>query len=956
MTCAQIQDRLWEYCFELLEPGESQRVAEHLRRCPGCTRQLGRLRELLASWQEVSAPTGLAERALEAAEESREPVVVGEVEPVGWHVVTRWLVAAGVVAAVVLSGVYARLAGLRPDAQDTMVIAPRRFALPGPMASVQGRGAVRVLVTDGATGVAVARAQGTLDLLARSPFHFCSFETDRAGSAPTDFPLYGLLFQPDIDSTDRYELGVKVWSELGSDEFTLPIVVGPAYRPLLETDQDFYRPGETVRVRGVLLDEIMLRPQPDLRATVALLDRDGGPLLSQETTASHWGLFAAELPLPADLAPGEYRLAVSAAESVSERPLQVMEGLEPSSSGGDVTLHLQARRRWYRPGEVVQVNLRARDAQDEPVAGEIELCATIARQPAGPTVTAETDARGRGTVSLALPEVLPPADEGREAAVLRLEARLRKDDKVAGVAETFVAVSRAPVRVAVRPEAGALVPGVENLLYVLVTRPDGAPVSAEVTVDVEEGSHLVSRTDEVGLVALAVTPSDEGLKGTLTVRDDTGYQRRLALDLPLPSPAPRVLVRVERWYVPGDEPVRATVLGPKDAREVFLDVAFNGQLALTRTVPLTEGVGHLKFSLPDHPAEVVGVLELRAYVPGDTGPAGSVARQVCVGPSRPVALRAEVHGQGEERRLTLSVAGGEEDRGPALLSVAVSALPPGLERGPAHWTSRHFLGDHAPDDAVRAWLEKYALASLLSQTGAGPGTAQSDRLALAFLGAGRQLLPEQSLAAAGPVGPQVSAQALQVKRTYPGKVASVARTQARWIPPVGVGLWVLACGLGLAGLTAVVQGVWRMGSSPLAGPLAQTAVAWATTVALVFVVLPLADSPQTYLLSARQAEEDASPEVLLPAPPPALLAGEGPIHLPPVRLAGQRPRTLAWEPGVQTDQRGVVELDLPGAPTEGRLRVSVLVVTGGSVSGTTFVLRADTSSQTVALLTHPALN
>ena len=681
MTCEQVQDRLWDYGFELLEPGESRRVAEHLRGCPGCTRQLERLRALLASWPEVSAPAGLAERALEAVEESREPVAA-EVEPVGWHVVTRWLVAAGVVAAVALSGVYVRLAGLRPDAQDTMVIAPHRFALSGPLAPAPAQGAVRVLVTDGETGAPVARAHGTMDLLdpTSGPYHLGSFETDRSGTAPLGFLLPGFLLEEADGRTDHCELAVLAVSELGGDRFSLPVALERAYRPLLETDQDFYRPGENVRVRGVLLDEVMLRPQPDLRATVALLDADGRPLVSREATASHWGLFAAELPLPADLAPGEYRLAVSAAQSVSERPLQVVEGLEAPSPGGDVVLRLRPRRSWYRPGEAVEVDLSARDARGEPLAAaRIDLSASIAGQPVGPAAPALTDGQGRASVRVALPEALPPADLDRVGCVLRLEARLRHDGRVTGVAEAFVGVSREPVRVAVRPEAGVPVPGVENLLYVLVTRPDGAPVSAEATIDLEAGRHLVSRTDEMGLTAFAVTPSEEGLKGILTVQDDTGYQRRLAFDLPIPSPAPRVLVRPERWYVPGGEPIRATVLGPKDTGEVFVDVALNGQSALTHTVSLTDGAGHLELSLPQHPTEVVGVLELRAYVPGTGGPAGSVARRVCVGPSRPIALRAEVRGHAEGRRLTLSVAGGREDGGPAQLSVAVSELPPGLE-------------------------------------------------------------------------------------------------------------------------------------------------------------------------------------------------------------------------------------------------------------------------------------
>ena len=973
MTCGQIRELLWDYCFELLEPGQSRRVAEHLSQCPSCALGLQGLRELLGSWEDVPAPPGLAQRALEAARPPREPTVVSEVRPVGWHVVTRWLVAAGVLAAVVLSGVYVHLAGLSPRAQDTMVIAPRRFVVAGPMASLAAaRGAVRVMVSNGEAGTPVALSGGDLRLLhpdSGNPYYTLSmFDADRTGMTAAEFTLPGGL--PDgLPATGGSEregsapgpellLSGRVASELGDDSFTLPVALERSYRPLLETDRYYYRPGETLRVRGVLLNQVTLEPEPSLPVAVRLLDADGRPLATRQALCSPRGLFGAELALPADLAPGEYRLAVSVAQSVGEQTIQVVEGPLPPTPEGAVALHLEPARPWYRPGETVDVNIRARGPRGEPIAGaHVDVRATVAHRPVGPAVSARTDSGGRGTVSLALPEVLPAADEDGEGAVLRLEARLMQDEEVIGVAEAFVGVSREPVRVAVRPEAGVLVPGVENLLYVLVTRPDGAPTSAQVTLNCDDGTSRASRTDELGLAALAVTPSGDGVGATLVVRDDVGYERRLALDIPVPDPAPTVLVRPERWYNPSDEPIAVTVLGPKDAGYVLLDVSLNGQLALARKATLTGGVGYLDIALPDYAGEMVGVLELRGYLPGASGPAGSVARRVCVGPSKPLLLQARLAGA-PEQRLTLSVVGRGGQEGAAWLSVAVSALPPGLENEPANWTGRYLLGDRPQEDApLRAWVEKRALGDLLPRGGAPADHARADRLALALLGAGDRLLPEGSFAPAALARTEVSRRALQVKRTYPARVASVARTQARFISPLGTGLWVVACGLGLIGLAALLQALWHVGKRAPAGPLAQTAVAWVVAVLVVVVVLPRADSPRAYSETARLAEAGASPEVLTAAAPPTFVAGEGPISLPPVRLAGREPRTLLWRPEVETDGNGVVELKLTQVPAEGRLRVSVLAVVSGRVSGATFILDdppAGGQTQTVALLTGAA--
>lgn len=968
MNCSEVRELLYEYHFDLLEPGQRRRVAEHLRSCPRCSGELEELRGVLGAWSVPAAPAGLTERALARAEAPGEPEPAEVREPgPGWRWVVPWVAAAGVLAAVLLSvaGIY--LTGLRPEPQDTVVVAPRRLLLPGPMAASPGRAAVRVMVrTGGPAGwYPVSGARGTLDLVERDsgrPFyHLCQFTTDPDGSASVGFALRGLLLEADGVRTDRYLLALGVLSEHGSDWVALPVTLQRAYRLLLDTDQPLYRPGQRVRVRGVLLDAQTLQPQPDAPLTLALLDDRGRTLTTRNTRCSHWGLFSTELTLPEGLSQGTYRLVASSAGSAYALPLRVLDLPTESPDGAFPTLEVRTRRTWYRPGEEVEVLLRVRDSQGKPPAGgRLEVRAAVGDRPLGPASAVETDSRGEAVVRLPLPRVLPGGAGEGSAAVVRVEARLPLGGGSAAVGEAFVGVAREPLRVTVRPEAGVLVPGVQNRLYVLVTRPDGSPTEAHLALRTETGLELQADTDRLGLAALTFTPTEAGLEGTLTVEDDTGRRREVPLRLPLPSPAPRVLVRPERWYVPADEPIRVTVLGPKEAASALVDVGINGQLALTESVALQEGVGRLDITLPRTETEFVGLVEVRSYLPED-GPAGSVARRVCVGPARRATLRAEVLGPGggKGRRLRLSLAGLEDGEGPSWFSVSVSSVPEGLEPEPSRWLSRYLMGPPAgPEQALRAWLEPRALSSLIETDGGGVPPPEADRLALALLGVGSRLLPQAPTGGARQGAPGGAAEGgFEVRHTYPERAAAVARRQARFIPLVRAGLWTVSVGLLMVGLVSLAAAFGGAEEGRWLGGVFQAGLCGAVVAAVVLAVLPRLGSLEAYREAEAQAAAQAQPQVLVPAPAPIPSPGETPLALPSPRLAGTLPRTVLWAPAACTDTPGVLELELPRASAEGPLRVSVfaLVPTGArgyTLSGATFLLRGEGSSRTVALLPY----
>ena len=57
------------------------------------------------------------------------------------------------------------------------------------------------------------------------------------------------------------------------------------------------------------------------------------------------------------------------------------------------------------------------------------------------------------------------------------------------------------------PESGFLRPGVENIVYLQVSYPDGQGAEAELTVQVGDQEPGTVQTDSYGLATIALTPS-----------------------------------------------------------------------------------------------------------------------------------------------------------------------------------------------------------------------------------------------------------------------------------------------------------------------------------------------------------------------------------------------------------------------------------------------------------------
>lgn len=374
---------------------------------------------------------------------------------------------------------------------------------------------------DGPTVHARSRADGTFEL---------------ALPIPEDAPLRG----------SRLEL------EVGGDDartFELPVAIASPLDVMLRTDRRLYEPGEPVHVWALVRDARSGRPIAGRELDVTV---EGGPVRTIERT-------------------------ITTAESgVAELSFELLE----SAPEGDVSVHLAigslsravsfrvGTRTWERmlatvevsPGEVAPhasatARVRVTTASGAPIAGARVEVGVGAR---------ESYAGTSGPDGVAEVAIRAPAYLVHETGVASVRARVTHPAhgsvEARGILRLAVPLA---LQIELAPRHGALIPEVDDVLYVRLR--DGAgeppPLGTEVSVEgaAVRGGRASARTDENGLAEIpvrlptgAAASDGEGTSTSVVVRVSGPLERLARMPVPV-AREPEVVPTLARSVLaPGD--------------------------------------------------------------------------------------------------------------------------------------------------------------------------------------------------------------------------------------------------------------------------------------------------------------------------------------------------------------------------------------------------------------------
>ena len=538
-----------------------------------------------------------------------------------------------------------------PDPQETVVLGQTKLAAGSPAA-------LRIMVRHRVSGKPVKGAEVVLGLRSKAAtIKLGRFQTDAAGSMGDSITL------PDIPP-GPYELVLEARSAIGRDRVVKNVEIEHPARVFLSCDKPIYQPGQTIRLRSLTLNGRTQKPFAGEAVTFEVKDPKGNKVFKETHKSSAFGIASADFVLASELNLGRYEIRATAGPGVTDRTVEVKRYVLPKFK-----IHVATGKSYYLPGQTVTGSVQANYFFGRPVSGgRVKLTVSMLQeQPVAiNALQGQTDSNGKYTFHFRLPDFFAGMPQKNEQAFLDLKAEVR--DPADHLEETTLSlsVSQKELEITAIPEAGQFVPGVENLLYILTTYPDGRPAVCGVTVN---GTKYLS--DAQGVSEVRLGPGDAFRQVDIRAADSAGRSATLAYRSDPDRPVPAFLLRTDKAVYQAGQSARITILSPHTRSTVFLDVIKEGQTVLTKSVTLQNNKAEYALALP---ASLVGALKVNAYIITERGEDRGCSRLIYVHPASGLKVAASlskpVYRPGEAARLDFAITDAAGRPAPAALGIA----------------------------------------------------------------------------------------------------------------------------------------------------------------------------------------------------------------------------------------------------------------------------------------------
>lgn len=963
-----------DYLHELLSPDEANRVERHCAECAACRDALEAARSLLAALRAVppcepsdelirqtllrlqSAP--LVDKELTMSSTTPKPVARKR-SP--WHRrVWLSLAVAASLAAIAIGVMQSRWQQHAPSPYDLRILGQNQLLQGTPIN-------LRLAVYDRSRNQFAANLPVHVKLVSRGSKAVVSeTKIETAAGGPTN-----VSFDPPADLRGDFDLVVSAQTDSNeSEQLQQVVTIRRAVRLMLSCDKPVYQPGQMIHVRSLTLRRPDLKPVEGEPAIFSVVDTNGNVIFKRTQPTSKFGIAAADCQLATEILEGTYQIRCEVAGETSERSVEVRKYVLPKFK-----LNLSLDKPFYQPGETISGTLDAAYFFGKPVAaGEVklQLLTSDAESHVLAEVSEKTDSEGKLPFTFKLPDQLVGQEQQGGDATIRVAAEVT--DSAGQSQATLVnrTVTSQAIHLDVIPEAGRIVPGIANKLYVFATYPDGQPVKGKVTL---EGRDKSAETSELGVAVFEFEPQQPDTTFALEVSasDEAGRSSRIAMTFATGKASHDYVLRADKPIYNAGETMSLEALGG-GKEPVFVDLLKDGQSLLSKTIELTDGKGALAIDLP---AEISGVVELWSFRFAASGVAERKSRLVLIKPATDLkitaALDREEHRPGEQAQMNFQLTDADGKPTPGAISVAVvdEAVFSVLSQS-SGLPQLFFLLDEELLKPVYAVYEQWsplarggvpvevreefdeAMFSLTSRAVSGPEDTlrtftqgEADLPAEEQFGGGPMMMMED-IAMPEQFGQDYVATPFNLTAaTYRGKalLAEQERQQGLRNTRLAWGAWTIAVCLGLIASVAIyAPRVFLWGSAAI-GLLSVLAVGG---IAVLWLLLPhdrfetaKGEAAEMMAWAIPMPMEMAEGEVMMfDAMDGGIGLAQGEAGPEAIRVRKDFPETLLWLPELVTDDAGRVSLDIPLADSITTWRMSAAAVSGqGQLGSGEFPIR-----------------
>ncbi len=412
----------------------------------------------------------------------------------------------------------------------------------------------------------------------------------------------------------------------------------------LSCDKPIYKGGETIYIRGVMLNANDHKPLPASEIVNASIQIRGpkGEVVSGGLTSVQDSVWTYTWQVPDGQAGGEYKILAS----------YIGDGYAPAKRKFEIRAYraprlnsqIKFQRDGYGPGEKVTATLEVKRAEGGvPAGAKVAVNARVD----GIEVPAESgtvDATGHCTVSFQLPSSIPHG-EGTLALIVQ-------DGGVVETASKSIPILLQSLDLQMYPEGGDLVAGCKNRVYVQAFQPNGKPADlvANIVADQPKTSNVpvaTFRTEHEGRGRFEFTPEakhkyflhvlkpaklaksvyplpEVQSKGAVIHADQDVYKKGTAITLQVGCTARKFRVSVskreEELFSRVVEPSKAEIAKNNNLTSVTLPIKSDADGVLTVNVwdkdgePLAE---RIIFREQSKPLNITIKTDKQSYAPGD---------------------------------------------------------------------------------------------------------------------------------------------------------------------------------------------------------------------------------------------------------------------------------------------------------------------------------------------------
>ncbi|HTB15611.1 MAG TPA: MG2 domain-containing protein [Bryobacteraceae bacterium] len=444
---------------------------------------------------------------------------------------------------------------------------------------------------------------------------------------------------------------------IGSAEITERVRIEDKTSILLTTEKPIYQPGQTMHVRALALNRANHEAAAARGLTFEVQDSRGNKVFKKATQTDKFGVASAEFGLADEVNLGTYHLrAVMEGDDKSEIAFNVERYVLPKFK---VAVEFADKaKHGYRPGDHVTGTVRANYFFGKAVSGgEISIKGTgidVSTFEAG-SAHGRTEADGSYRFDLQLPDYFSGRPLAGGAARVLIEATVKDS---AGHAETRgepITISESPLIITAVPEAGALIPNLENQIFVLTSYADGKPAPAEIKLRSSGNPVQTASADENGVAVFRLNAAArESI--TLDANDKEGNRASKSIRLQMRDGSEQILLRPERAVYRAGDRITLKIFSTKERGTVYVDAVKEGQTVLTRDLDLHNGQAELSLTAtPD----MSGTVDFNAYSFGSDARPAADHRLVFVQPADELRIDASTdraaYKPGEDARVRFRV-------------------------------------------------------------------------------------------------------------------------------------------------------------------------------------------------------------------------------------------------------------------------------------------------------------